>query len=43
MKLPANIADGFRKSTAHKARLFNTAEGSLGECRYYCILAQDLG
>ncbi len=21
---------------------FNTAEGSLEECRYYCILAQDL-
>ena len=44
MKTPANIAEGFRKYTAaDKARFFNTAEGSLEECRYYCILAQDLG
>ena len=41
--IPANIAEGFRKYTpADKARFFNTAEGSLEECRYYCILAQDL-
>lgn len=44
MSIPANIAEGFRKySAADKARFFNTAEGSLEECRYYCILAQDLG
>ncbi|MGA2938803.1 MAG: four helix bundle protein [Syntrophobacteraceae bacterium] len=44
VSIPANIAEGFRKyTTADKARFFNTAEGSLEECRYYCILAQDLG
>lgn len=44
VSIPANIAEGFRKYTrADKARFLNTAEGSLEECRYYCILAQDLG
>jgi len=44
VSIPANIAEGFRKYTvAAKARFFNTAEGSLEECRYYCILARDLG
>lgn len=44
VSIPANIAEGFRKfTTADKARFFNTAEGSLEECRYYCILGQDLG
>jgi four helix bundle protein len=44
VSIPANIAEGFRKfTTADKARFFNIAEGSLEECRYYCILAQDLG
>ena len=44
VSVPANIAEGFRKFTpADKARFFNTAEGSLEECRYYCILAKDLG
>lgn len=44
VSIPANIAEGFRKfSSADKARFLNTAEGSLEECRYYCILAQDLG
>jgi four helix bundle protein len=44
VSIPANIAEGFRKFTpADKARFLNTAEGSLEECRYYCILAQDLG
>ena len=44
VSIPANIAEGFRKYTAaDKARFFNNAEGSLEECRYYCILAQDLG
>jgi four helix bundle protein len=43
VSIPANIAEGFRKyTTADKAGFFNTAEGSLEECRYYCILAQDL-
>lgn len=44
VSIPANIAEGFRKYTpADKARYMNMAEGSLEECRYYCILAQDLG
>ncbi len=44
VSIPANIAEGFRKYTpSDKARFLNTAEGSLEECRYYCILAQDLG
>ena len=44
VSVPANIAEGFRKrGRADKARFMNTAEGSLEECRYYLILAQDLG
>jgi four helix bundle protein len=43
VSVPANIAEGFRKQTpTDKARFFNTAEGSLEECRYYLILAHDL-
>jgi four helix bundle protein len=35
VSIPANIAEGFRKYTRpDKARFFNTAEGSLEECRY---------
>ena len=44
VSIPANIAEGFRKySAADKARLLNVAEGSLEECRYYCLLTEDLG
>ena len=44
VSVPANIAEGFRKyTTPDKARFLNIAEGSLQECLYYCILAQDLG
>jgi len=44
VSIPANIAEGFRKYTgADKARFLNVSEGSLEECRYYCLLAQDLG
>lgn len=44
VSIPANIAEGFRKrGRADKVRFMNTAEGSLEECRYYLILAQDLG
>ncbi|MGA2937380.1 MAG: four helix bundle protein [Syntrophobacteraceae bacterium] len=41
VSIPVNIAEGFRKYTgADKARFLNTAEGSLEECGYSCILAQ---
>jgi four helix bundle protein len=44
VSIPANIAEGFRRrGKADKARYMNMAEGSLEECRYYLILAQDLG
>jgi four helix bundle protein len=44
VSIAANICEGFRKrGKADKARFMNTAEGSLEECRYYLILAQDLG
>src|SRR5208337_4209204 len=43
VSVPADIAEGFRKrGRVDKARFMNTAEGSLEECRYYLILAQDL-
>ncbi len=44
VSIPANIAEGFRRrGKPDKARFMNIAEGSLEECRYYLILAQDLG
>jgi four helix bundle protein len=44
VSIPANIAEGFRKrGKADKARFMNIAEGSIEECRYYLILAQDSG
>jgi len=44
VSIAANIAEGFRKqSKADKARMLNISEGSLEECRYYIILAADLG
>lgn len=44
VSIPANIAEGFRKrGRADKARFMNIAQGSLEECRYYLILARDLG
>ena len=43
VSIPANIAEGFRRrGKADKARFMNLAQGSLEECRYYLILAQDL-
>jgi len=43
VSIPANIAEGFRRrGKADKARFMNIAEGSIEECRYYLILAQDL-
>jgi four helix bundle protein len=44
VSVPANIAEGFiKRSKSDKARFYNIAEGSLEECRYYFILARDLG
>jgi four helix bundle protein len=44
VSVPANIAEGFvKRSTFDKLRFYNTAQGSLEECRYYLILSQDLG
>ena len=44
VSIPANIAEGFRKrGRSDKARFMNIAQGSLEECRYYLILARDLG
>jgi four helix bundle protein len=44
VSIPANTAEGFRKrGVADKTRFMNIAEGSLEECRYYLILAKDLG
>ena len=43
ISIPANIAEGFRKSSkADKLRFYNIAQGSLEECRYYIRLASDL-
>jgi len=44
VSIPANFAEGFKKiGKADKLRYFNIAQGSLEECRYYLILARDLG
>lgn len=43
VSIAANIAEGFKKrGQKDKARFMNIAQGSLEECRYYLILAQDL-
>lgn len=44
VSIPANFAEGFKKKgRADKARFYNIAQGSVEECRYYMILAKDLG
>ena len=44
VSIPANFSEVFKKkSRADKARFYNIAQGSLEECRYYMILARDLG
>ena len=44
ISIPANIAEGFKKKTKpDKVKYMNIAQGSLEECRYYLILAKDLG
>ena len=44
VSIPANIAEGYRKrGKADKVKYLNISEGSLGECKYYLLLAEDLG
>jgi four helix bundle protein len=44
VSIAANIAEGFKKKTRpDKANYLNIGQGSLEECRYYLILAKDLG
>ncbi len=44
VSIPANIAEGFRKAgKPDKCRFMNIAQGSVEECRYYLILAKDIG
>ncbi|MBA2732330.1 MAG: four helix bundle protein [Acidobacteria bacterium] len=44
ISIAANIAEGFKKKGRNdKARFLNIAQGSLEECRYYLVLAKDLG
>jgi four helix bundle protein len=44
ISIAANITEGFRKKEiTDKARFMNIAQGSLEECRYYLVLAKDLG
>ena len=44
VSVPANVAEGFkRRGKADKVRFFNISQASLEECRYYLILARDLG
>ncbi len=44
ISIPANFTEGFKKAgKADKLRFYNIAQGSLEECRYYLILAEDLG
>lgn len=44
ISIPANIAEGFKKKTRiEKVGFTNISQGSAEECRYYLILAKDLG
>ncbi|HQF41438.1 MAG TPA: four helix bundle protein [Ignavibacteriaceae bacterium] len=44
VSIPANIAEGYRKrGKADKVKYLNISEGSLEECKYYLLLAEDLG
>ena len=43
VSIPANIAEGYKKTSAReKLRFLNISHGSLEECRYYMILSKDL-
>ena len=44
ISIPANFAEGYRKSTRpDKLRFYGIALSSLEECRYYLRLTKDLG
>jgi len=44
ISIAANIAEGFKKrGRSDKMRFLNISQGSLEECRYYLLLAEDLG
>ncbi|HUQ33817.1 MAG TPA: four helix bundle protein [Pyrinomonadaceae bacterium] len=44
ISIAASIAEGFKKKgLSDKARVTNIAQSSLEECRYYLVLAKDLG
>jgi len=44
VSIAANIAEGFkRRGKSDKLRFLNISQASLEECRYYLILAADLG
>jgi four helix bundle protein len=44
VSIPANIAEGFiKRGKLDKVRFYNIAQGSIEECKYYCILSNDLG
>jgi four helix bundle protein len=44
ISIAADIAEGFKKKgRSDQARFLNIAQGSLEECRYYLVLAKDLG
>lgn len=43
VSIPANIAEGFNKrGKKDKINFYNISQGSLGELRYYLLLARDL-
>lgn len=44
ISVPANIAEGFgRQSPKDKARMYNIANGSTEEMKYFVLLSKDLG
>ena len=44
VSIAANFAEGYKRlSQADKLHFYNISQGSLEECRYYCILSRDLG
>ncbi len=43
VSIAANIVEGFkRRNSADKIRMYNIAQASLEECRYFLILSKDL-